>query len=475
MISTARDPTTDTAPPVSRLRTWTALVLLALTFGLVQLDATIVTVAVPAIRADLSGGLALGQWLVDAYVIPFAAGMLAAGAIGDRLGHRRTCAVGCTVFAAASLVAALSTSWALLLTARIVQGLGAAIMLPASLAIIGVLFPAPRERARALGVWGGIATTGFALGPVAGGLFATHAGWPLIFWINVPLGLLLATGITATVPAGTRRSQRLDRWGTVLASIVLAAATGAVIAAGGRLWLGTLALLALAAVSGLGLRAVERRAGAPLLPRGLVGPGTFRITLATGFAFNFVLYGVLFVVTTVLTSQFGADVLHAGLAALPMALVVLFGATTSGFLAARIGPRRPMLAGFGLAAIGSLLLVPAWTTHSTALVVVATAVVGGLSLAMPAMTSVALGSAPVEHAGTAAGALNSARQLGGAIGVAALGALLNAGAGSWGFVVAAVVAAAMCGVGARTSVLSTAHQDRAGAGQGRFGSGRMDP
>ncbi|MEJ7648969.1 MAG: MFS transporter [Nakamurella sp.] len=447
-----------TPVPVARIRT--ALITLALAFGLVQLDATVVTVALPAVRADLGGGLALGQWLVDAYVIPFAAAMLAAGALGDRWGHRQTCSLGCLVFAASSTAAALAGSWDVLIAARIVQGLGAAMLLPASLAMIGTLFPDRVDRARALGIWGGIATTGFALGPVVGGLLATHAGWPVVFWINLPLGVLLAVAVRLSCPAGQRNPRPIDRLGTILASLTLAAVAGAVIGAGqGRLLVAGLLVLS-AGILAVAFRSVERRASQPLIPPSMVRPGPFRAALATGFVFNFVLYGLLFSVTVVMTAAFGASVLQAGLAALPMAVVVSIGATSSGFLSARMGPRRPMVAGFAAAAIGSLLLVLAWNLRSVVLMVIATAVVGLISLAMPAMTSVALGAVAPEQAGTGAGALNSARQMGGAIGVALLGAMLNAGQGGWGLTAAAAVAAAGCMVAVRTSIRATDQRER---------------
>lgn len=455
-MSTLREagPEQSGAPvPVARIRT--ALVTLSLAFGLVQLDATVVTVALPAVRADLGGGLALGQWLMDAYVIPFAAAMLAAGALGDRLGHRRTCALGCLVFAASSTAAALAGSWDVLIAARMVQGLGAAMMLPSSLALIGTLFPDTVARARALGIWGGVATTGFALGPVVGGLLATHAGWPVVFWINLPLGVLLAVAVGLSCPAGRTNPSPIDRLGTLLGSAILAALAGAVICAGQGRPVITLALvLAAAGFAGL-FRSVERRATRPLVPASMLRRGPFRYALITGFAFNFVLYGMLFGVTVVLTGDLGLSVLAAGLAVLPMAVVICIGATSSGFLAARIGPRRPMVMGFLAAAVGSLLLLMAWVLQSVVLVVIGTAVIGMISLAMPAMTSVALGAVGPQQAGTGAGALNSARQMGGAIGVALLGALLNAGSGGWGFTAAAAVAAAVCMAAVWTSARST--------------------
>ena len=158
----------------------------SLTFALVQLDATIVNVALQTLRAHLGGGVGAAQWAVDGYAIPFAACMLTAGALGDRYGHRGTCVAGFVLFGLASAAAALAGGWPVLIGARAVQGVGAALMLPSSLAMIAALYPDSPERSRALGVWGGIATLGFASGPLLGGVLITVAGWPAIFWINLP-------------------------------------------------------------------------------------------------------------------------------------------------------------------------------------------------------------------------------------------------------------------------------------------------
>src|SRR5262249_25988629 len=156
-----------------RRRRTVTLVALSLTFALVQLDATIVNVALQTLRTDLGGGVSAAQWAVDGYAIPFAACMLTAGALGDRHGHRRICLLGFALFGVASAGAALAGGWSVLIGARVAQGVGAALMFPASLAMITELYPEPRERSRALGVWGGIATLGFASGPLLGGLLIT--------------------------------------------------------------------------------------------------------------------------------------------------------------------------------------------------------------------------------------------------------------------------------------------------------------
>lgn len=428
---------------VGRARRVLALIALSLTFGLVQLDATIVNVALETLRRALGGGIAGAQWVVDGYAVPFAACMLAAGAWGDRIGHRRGCLIGFGLFGLASAVAGLSGSWPLLIIARVVQGVGAAIMLPASLAMISTSHPDRRDRARALGIWGGVATAGFAAGPIVGGLLIINTGWRTIFLINVPLVIIIGLAILISAPPDAPRVRPLDPLGTVLGVITIGAFTGAVIEAGqGRLAItGTLLLTTI--VGGLLFVAAERRSTRPTIPRGLLGPPAFRWALATGFAFNFPMYGALLCVSLLLQGRYAFSPIAGGLAALPMAIVVSIGATGSGFLAARFGPRRPMLAGFGFAAAGALMISAGAWRGSPAVIIAGLTVIGLCSLAMPAMTSVALEAASADDGGLAGGALNTARQLGGAVGVAALGAIMNAG-GAGGASAALLLAALVC-------------------------------
>ncbi|HEY9294264.1 MAG TPA: MFS transporter, partial [Microlunatus sp.] len=364
----------------------------------------------------------------------------------------------------ASILAAVSGDWPLLITGRVLQGLGAAIMLPPSLAIVSRLYPEPRARSRALGVWGGVATSGFAAGPVLGGLLITHFGWPSIFWINVPAAAAIATTIGILAPADLPQPRRIHPVGTVLGMIALAALTGAVIEAGQRRLITAGLLLVITVLAGLAFGRTERprRDGAgstrqrdPLIPPGLLRPAAFRWALITGVCFNLAMYGALLCVNLILQSRYDFSVLQGGLAVLPMALVVSVGATGSGFLAARWGPRPPMIAGFTAAGIGAVVIATGGWSSSPIMIIIGLTVVGLCSLAMPAMTSVALNSAPAEHAALASGALNTARQLGGAIGVALLGALLNAGGWHNGFAAGLLLAAAICGLALVSTVRAT--------------------
>jgi len=449
-----------------RRRRTVTLVALSLTFALVQLDATIVNVALQTLRTDLGGGVSAAQWAVDGYAIPFAACMLTAGALGDRHGHRRICLLGFAFFGVASAGAALAGGWPVLIGARVAQGVGAALMFPASLAMITELYPQPRERSRALGVWGGIATLGFASGPLLGGLLITVASWRAIFWINLPAAAVVGGTIAVLGPRGRPRPRRIHLVGTAVGTLALASLTVGIIEAGERRMTTAVGALALGVVAGWLFARSERRGAHPLVPAGLVGSVPFRWSLLTGFCFNFAMYGALLCVSLTLQSAYGLSALAGGLAVLPMAVVIGVAAISGGFLAAAIGPRRPMLSGFACAGIGAIVTAAGGLVTSPALIITGLAVIGLCCLAMPAMTSVALSASPSHHAGLASGSLNTIRQMGGAIGVALLGAVLNAGGVRTGFVVALCLAAAVCAVALVSTVEATAVRRRAGDGQG---------
>lgn len=430
------------------------LVALSLTFGLVQFDATVVNVALNAVRSDLGGGIDAAQWLVDGYAVPFAACMLAAGALGDRFGHRLACVAGFVIFGIASLFAAMSGGWAVLIPARAVQGVGAAIMLPASLALIGRLYPESRQRSRALGIWGGIATAGFASGPVVGGLLIRSAGWPAIFWLNLPVAAVVGAVIGFLAPSDVRSTRRPDLVGTLLAVLALAALTAGIIECVRRPAAGVVLIIG-GILAGALFVLVERRRTEPLVPGELLRPPALRWALITGLIFNFAMYGSLLCVSLVLQSAYGFSPIRTGLAVLPMALVVSVGATSSGFLVARLGPRTPMIIGFCSAIVGLLIIAAGAVARDPTLIIIGLAVSGIVSLAMPAMTSVALNAAPLAHAGFASGSLNTARQLGGAIGVALMGAVLNGAGYRTGFGIAALLATVISATGLLSTVRAT--------------------
>ena len=448
-----------------RRRRTSALVALSLTFALVQLDATIVNVALQTLRADLGGGVSAAQWAVDGYAVPFAACMLAAGALGDRHGHRRTCVVGFALFGLASAMAALAGDWSVLIGARAVQGIGAALMLTASLAMITELYPEPRERSRALGVWGGIATVGFASGPLLGGLLIAVASWPAIFWINLPVAAVVGGAVAVLGPRARPRPRRIHPIGTMLGTVALASLAAGIIEAGERRAMPAAVALALGVVASWLFVRSERRGTDPLVPSSLTGSVAFRWSLLTGFFFNFAMYGTLLCVSLTLQSAYGFSALKGGLAVLPMAVLVGIGAISGGLLAAAKGPRRPMLLGFTCAGLGAIVATAGGLAVSVPLIVAGLSMIGLCCFAVPAMTSVAVSASPAQHTGLASGSFNTARQIGGAIGVALLGAVLNAGGARMGFAVALGVAAAVCAAGLLSTVAATAHHPASGEGR----------
>lgn len=456
--------TRDLTGAERRRRTLT-LVAVSLAFALMQLDATIVNVALQTLRADLGGGVSAAQWVVDGYAVPFAACMLTAGALGDRHGHRRTCLAGFALFGLASAVAALAGGWLALIGARAVQGIGAALMLPASLAMISQLYPDTRERSRALGVWGGIATLGFASGPLLGGLLITVAGWPAIFWINLPVAAVVGGIIAILGPRDRPRPRRIQPLGTALGTLALASLTAGIIEAGERRPSAAAVALAMGIAAGWCFARNERRSVQPLIPADLIRSISFRWSLLTGFAFNFAMYGALLCVSLTLQAAFGFSALKGGLAVLPMAVVVGAGAISGGLLAGAIGPRRPMLLGFTCAGVGAIVTATGAVAASPAVIIAGLAVIGLCCVAMPAMTSVAISASPAQHTGLASGTLNTARQMGGAIGVALLGSVLNVGGARIGFAVALCLAAAVSAFALLSTVEATAVRRQPGSGE----------
>jgi MFS transporter, DHA2 family, methylenomycin A resistance protein len=406
------------------------LVAVCLGFFMIQVDATVVNVALPAIGRELGGSFGGLQWVIDSYTLVLAAAMLGAGSVADRIGVRRLFEIGLIVFTIGSAACAAAPDLIALICARTIQGAGAAALLPCSLALTVHEFPAGRARARALGVWGGFGSLGMVCGPLFGGLAVGLVSWRLVFAINIPAGVLAMKLVRRHVTETARaRPGRFDVAGLLLGTIGLGTATGAFIEAGQLGWSAALptGLLAGAILAGLAFMAAERRAARPLLPLGLLRSRPFTTAVGVGFLFNFCLYGVLFCLAVYLQRTRGQSALDSGLEILPLMVVVTLGALASGRLTARYGPRRPMLAGLGLAGCGAGLLSLVGSATPLATVCLASVGLGLCALAMPAMTSVAVGAVDVDRAGLASGVLNAARQSGGALGVAVLGALLVAG------------------------------------------------
>jgi DHA2 family methylenomycin A resistance protein-like MFS transporter len=406
------------------------LTAISLGFLMITLDATIVNVALGPIGSDLGGALSTAQWIVNGYTLAFAALLLSAGALADRFGSRNGFLAGLAVFALGSAACACASSLTALIVARVVQGIGAAALMPCSLALIAHTFPDSRDRRRALGVWGGVSGIGLAAGPVLGGILTAALGWRAIFLVNLPIAAAAAELLRRHVGETPRHRQPLDLPGQVLSAAGLAALTGGFIIAGSHGWDGrlTLALLAAGIASAGGFAVVERTVDHPMVDPVLFQERAFSIAIALGVIFNFCLYGSIFALAVDLHRAHGLDALGTGLALLPMTVVTGTMAFLSARLVARIGEWNAIVVGLTAGATGALL-VSLTATGGVMTLIVASVPVGGTALAMPAMTAVAMSHAPRHRIGLASGVFNASRQTGGALGVAVLGALLVGGTG----------------------------------------------
>jgi DHA2 family methylenomycin A resistance protein-like MFS transporter len=397
------------------------LLLLTMCAGmfLVQLDVTVVNVALPTIGAQLGAGLPVLQEIVDGYAVVLAALLLAGGAVGDVLGHRRIVVTGFATFGLASAGCALAPTGAVLVAFRVVQGLGAALLLPGTLAVITSAYPGRREQARALGVWAGVSALALAGGPVLGGALVAAAGWRVLFWLNVPL---VASAIVASlrlVEDTARERRRIDLAGAASAAVALAALVFAVIER-------SVPAVAVAVLAGAAFVVVERRAANPMLPPNLLRSRQFAGANLVAGAMNFVGLGTILVLTLYLQGVLGYPPLAAAVRLLPGFVPLSLLAPVTGRLTARFGPRPLMIAGLAIGAVAllDLLRVRPGTGYGTVL----PAWLGlglGMGLLTAAVVAAAVGGVPAERAGIASGVNNTARQAFGALGVAVFGAIVG--------------------------------------------------
>jgi DHA2 family methylenomycin A resistance protein-like MFS transporter len=407
------------------------LVATSLAYFVVILATTVVNVALTRIGADLGAGVSVLQWVVDAYNLAFAATLLTAGALGDRVGGRGVLAAGFGVFGAASLLsAAAPTAWALALLQG-VAGLGAAMVLPASLRVLSHAVTGTAARARAISIWGGSGGAGIAVGPLAGGLLVGVAGWRAVFLLTGGLGVLgLLLTLLLRAPAMRAPATGLDLGGQGLAMLTSGALTFALIEGGDLGWRSAAVLIAfaLAATGAAAFLALERRGSSPMLPLTLFRSAAFTATAAVGTLLNLGLYGQIFVQALYFERVRGYSPVVTGLTFLPMTLSVVGANLLAGRLVVRSGPRALVVTGLLVAASGLAALVtmgPA--TRYAAMVLPLIAVGGGWGLVVPPLNTALVGSVPARRVGIAAGVFNAARQVGGVVGVALFGSLLAQG------------------------------------------------
>jgi DHA2 family methylenomycin A resistance protein-like MFS transporter len=423
---------------------------MTLGFAVVQLDVTVVNVGIKAIGGSFGGSIASLQWVVSSYTLALAALILTAGALGDRIGAKRMFLVGFAIFTAASVACGLASSLAVLIAARTIQGVGAAILVPCSLALLNHAYHDAGERTRAVGLLAAGASTALAAGPVVGGVLIALVGWRGIFFINLPIGLV---GIVLTVRYAAEtpqsRGRGLDIPGQLSAVVALAALAAATIEGGAAGWTDgwVLACFAISAVAGACFIGIEHRGRHPMLPLSLFRNPTFRATTLIGLLINVAFYGLLFVLSLLFQREQGFSALKAGLAFLPMTASIMVANLVAGRLTRRFGARAVILLGQGLMAVACLGLL--WVTRGSAYRTIALQLLilgGGLGLIVPPMTSALLGSVDRSRSGIAAGTLFAMRQSGSVIGVALFGSLL-AGGFIGGVHVALVISLAVLAIG----------------------------
>jgi EmrB/QacA subfamily drug resistance transporter len=395
---------------------------------IVGLDNTIVNVALPSIQRDLHASVSGLQWIIDAYTVVLAALLMLSGSTGDRIGRRRTFQTGLVLFTLGSLLCSLSPNLGWLIAARALQAVGGSMLNPVAMSIITNTFTEPRERARAIGVWGSVVGVSMALGPLVGGALVGSVGWQSIFWINIPIGLAALVLCRLFVPESrAARPRPVDPVGQLLIIVFLACLTYGLIEAPSAGWgsAQTIACCAVAVVALACLVPYELRRAHPL-----INPRFFRsvpfagatVIAVCGFAAS---GGFLFLNTLYLQDTLGSSAFHAGLLTLPMAGLTAVCAPLSGRIVGSAGPRVPLLiAGGAIAA--SVLLLTGLTAHTPLWQIMASYVLFGLGFGMlnAPITNTAVSGMPRAQAGVAAAVASTSRQIGQSLGVAVLGSLV---------------------------------------------------
>ena len=410
---------------------WT---LAAVSFGLfmIMLDNTVVNVALPSIQRDLGVGLSELEWIVAGYALTFAALMLTGGKLADAYGRRLMFVIGIAIFTLSSLACGMASSGSMLIGARIVQGVGAALMNPATLSIIAATF-APRERGKAIGIWAGTAALALAVGPLVGGLLTKHVGWSWIFFVNVPVGVLgIAASYLLIDESRDETHERLDIPGLVTSGLGLFALTYGLIEANSYGW-GSARIVGAFAVAAVMLVAfvmLERRQRAPMLDLSLFRNSTYTGANIAMLMTALSMFGVFFFVSLYMQNILGYSAVQAGAAFLPMTILIILFAPMAGKASDQFGSRWLIASGMTLLAV-QLFYLSRLGADATYWALLPGLLIGGLgmSLTMTPSTAAATRAVPVAKAGVGAAVLNACRQVGGSIGIALMGAIVAHEAG----------------------------------------------
>src|SRR5258707_463633 len=438
---------------------WWTLGAVSVGLFMIMLDNTVVNVALPSMRRSLHMSLSELEWVVAGYALTFAAFMLIGGKLADFIGRRLVFMIGLAVFTGASLACGLAPNGGFLIGARIVQGLGGALMNPATLSIIAATF-APRERGRAIGIWAGVSAMALAIGPLVGGLLTEHVNWNWIFFINVPVGLLglLAIPLFIDESRDTSAEQRLDVPGLATSALGLFSLTYAFIEANSYGWSSgrIIGAFAVAAASLVAFVLLERHQRAPMLDLSLFRNRTFGGANAAMLFVGLAMFGTFFYVSLYMQNVLKYSPVQAGASFLPMTILIILIAPRAGALTDRVGSR--WLVGIGMTLLAAMLFY--YTTlgaNETFWALLPGLLLGGIGMGMTMtpVTAAAMSAVSVDKAGVGSAVLNSARQVGGSLGIAVMGSIVAAASDFLtGFHDALRVGAFLCLAGAAVAVLA---------------------
>jgi EmrB/QacA subfamily drug resistance transporter len=408
-------------------RKWWTLIAVSVATFMLLLDITVVNVALPSIRDDLGASFTDLQWVVDAYALTLAALVLTAGSLADRLGRRLIFAAGVVIFSVASLLCALAPDPTFLNLARALQGVGGAVMFAVSLALVAQEFPAGRERGTAMGIYGASIGVAVAIGPLVGGALTDGLGWESIFYLNVPVGIA-ALGVTYLKLRESRdpNATRVDWPGVATFSVALFAVVLALVRGNDEGW-GSPLIVSLLSGAGLlmaGFVAIERRVAEPMLPLGLFRRASFTGVQLAAFAVSGSLFALFLYLTLYLQNYLGYSPFEAGIRYLPITIASFVAAPIAGALLSRVPARVLMSIGLAGGGLGLLLMAGVgvaddWTTLLGGFIVAGL----GVGLLNPVIADVAVSVVPKEQSGMAAGINDTFRQVGVAVGIAALGVI----------------------------------------------------
>ena len=426
---TAQAPASSSSGSSSRRR-WAILLVLAGSQMLVQLDATIINTALPAIKRAFEMSESQSLWVADAYMVIFGGLLLLAGALGDRFGRRKILIVGMAIFVAASIAVAFSPDANFMIVGRGLQGLGGALVIPQTLSILTAVFPR-EERSRAIGIWAGAMGFGMAFGPLVGGILVDLIGWSGVFWVPAPIAALCMLGMAVVPESRSQMHTKLDVPGAITGTIAMIAIVFAIIEGIQKGWTDPLIVgsFAVAIVSALLFIVIERRTDQPLLPMAFFKQRDFTGSMVGMFFIMFALMGVMFYMPQFFQLVQGMSASESGARLMPLALTMMFFAPVAAKLLPKLGPRlmlfwAPAVHGGGALLLFSFVLdidTPYW------MIGLGLAFLGiGGAMHMPATTDTAMASVPVDLAGKASAVNNAGRQLGGTLAIAILGSFAAA-------------------------------------------------